>query len=147
MNELRKHVPGFYVSQASIIHFVRFQYSVVFRIIYVSVRAVRRKTFIAFTRRDYHLKRSMFLAFTLRKHHYSSFHIYNYAFAFFIHFQYSIFSCCFVFADIRKMYMAFTLRNYHISNFPFSNAIPDAGSFLCCDRTALTLSHLEFFHS
>lgn len=34
------------------------------------------------------------------------------------------------------MFLTFTLRNYHISNFSFSNAIPDAGSFLCCDRTA-----------
>ena len=33
--ELRKHVHGFYVSQTSIIHFIRFRYLVVFRIIYM----------------------------------------------------------------------------------------------------------------
>lgn len=93
--------------------------------------------FIVLTRRKHHVEKKIIpRPLRLHSHHYSSLHIYNYAFAFFIHFQYSIFSCCFIFVDIRKTSLALTRRDYHISNFSFSNAIPDAGSFLCCDRTA-----------
>lgn len=84
--KLKKHVHNFYASQTSLISLIRFRYLVVFRIIYMFPFGRQKKNVHCFTRRDYHLKRSMFLVSALRKHHYFSLHIYNYAFALFIHF-------------------------------------------------------------
>ena len=97
-----------------------------------SVQAVRRKTFITFTRRDYHLKRSMFLTVSSFASIIISAFIYIITLSLSLFtFNIQFFCCCFVFVDIRKMFIALTRRNYHISfKFLISDVISNAGHYL-----------------